>query len=137
MNRGLQPLIGFDNKLVSLIHGVDLVKGFILAGEADISASAIYFISSEKFYNWRDVGEMTQKLLGRKTIRVVIVCVQTDDDDLLIPMKVYEVTVSESGYFGVTDEAGERAVYPAEFFLLLDIPAQNINVLKNARQIYR
>jgi nucleoside-diphosphate-sugar epimerase len=72
MNRGLQPLIGFDNKLVSLIHGVDLVKGFILAGEADISASSIYFISSEKFYNWRDVGVMTQKLLGRKTVKLVI-----------------------------------------------------------------
>ncbi|MBZ0201646.1 MAG: NAD-dependent epimerase/dehydratase family protein [Ignavibacteria bacterium] len=72
MNRGLQPLIGFDNKLISLIHGVDLVRGFILAGESDISASEIYFIASEKFYNWRDVGNMTQKLLGRKTVRVVI-----------------------------------------------------------------
>lgn len=72
MNRGLQPLIGFDNKLVSLIHGVDLVKGFILAGETEISASEIYFISSENFYNWRDVGNMTQKLLGRKTVRLVI-----------------------------------------------------------------
>lgn len=72
MNRGLQPLIGFDNKLVSLIHGVDLVRGFILAGEAEASSSNIYFISSEKFYNWRDVGEMTAKLLGRKTVRLVI-----------------------------------------------------------------
>lgn len=72
MSRGLQPLIGFDNKLVSLIHGVDLVKGFILAGESDISSSNIYFISSEKFYNWRDVGAMTQRLLGRKTLRVVV-----------------------------------------------------------------
>ncbi len=60
------------------------------------------------------------------------VCVQSDDDGLLIPMKVYEVTVSASGYFGVTDEAGERAVYPSEFFLLLDIAPQNVNVLKNA-----
>jgi nucleoside-diphosphate-sugar epimerase len=72
MSRGLQPLIGFDNKLVSLIHGVDLVKGFILAGESEISSSSIYFISSEKFYNWRDVGAMTQRLLGRKTVKVVI-----------------------------------------------------------------
>jgi nucleoside-diphosphate-sugar epimerase len=72
MNRGLQPLIGFDNKLVSLIHARDLVKGFVLAGESEKAASNIYFISSEKFYNWRDVGNMTQKLLGRKTIRIVI-----------------------------------------------------------------
>ncbi|HWA05297.1 MAG TPA: NAD(P)-dependent oxidoreductase, partial [Ignavibacteria bacterium] len=72
MSRGLQPMIGFDNKLVSLIHGVDLVRGFILAGEAEISKSSIYFISSEEFYNWRDVGEITKKLLGRKTIRLTI-----------------------------------------------------------------
>jgi len=72
MNRGLQPLIGFENKLVSLIHVKDLVRGFIMAGESDISASNIYFISSEKYYNWRDVGGMTQRLLGRKTLRVVI-----------------------------------------------------------------
>ena len=72
MNRGMQPLIGFDNKLVSLIHVKDLVNGFIIAGESDKSTSNIYFISSEKFYNWRDVGEMTGRLLGRKTLRVVI-----------------------------------------------------------------
>jgi nucleoside-diphosphate-sugar epimerase len=72
MNRGLQPLIGFDNKLVSLIHVLDLVKGFILAGEAKTSASNIYFISSEKFYSWRDVGDMTQRLLGKKTIKIVV-----------------------------------------------------------------
>jgi len=72
MSRGLQPMIGFDNKQVSLIHGVDLVKGFILAGESKISASEIYFISSEKFYNWSDIGKMTARLLGRKTLRVTI-----------------------------------------------------------------
>src|SRR4030095_6262633 len=72
MNRGLQPLIGFDNKLVSLIHGVDLVRGFILAGEKEISSSGIYFISSELFYNWRDVGKMTARLLGKKTLRIVV-----------------------------------------------------------------
>lgn len=64
------------------------------------------------------------------------VCVQNDDDGLLIPMKIYEVTISKSDYFGVTDEAGDRAVYPAEFFMLLEIPPQNISILKNACQIY-
>jgi dihydroflavonol-4-reductase len=72
MNRGLQPLIGFDNKLLSLIHVRDLITGFILAGESEISASEIYFISSHKFYNWREIGEITQKLLGKRTIRITI-----------------------------------------------------------------
>lgn len=72
MSRGLQPLIGFEDKLISLIHALDLVRGFILAGESDKSSSQTYFISSEKFYNWRDIGEMTKRLMGRKTIRVVL-----------------------------------------------------------------
>ncbi len=72
MNRGLQPLIGFENKLVSLIHALDLVNGIILAGESEKAKSNIYFISSEKFYNWREVGQITQRLLGRKTLRIVI-----------------------------------------------------------------
>lgn len=74
---------------------------------------------------------------GKKEDARFAVCVQSDDDGLLIPMKIYEVTISDSGYFGVTDEAGERAVYPAEFFLLLDIPKQKINALKNVRQTYK
>jgi len=72
MSRGLQPLIGFDSKLISLIHVKDLVKGFVMAGESDKTTGSIYFISSEKFYNWRDVGEMTKRLLGRKTLKLVI-----------------------------------------------------------------
>lgn len=72
MSHGLQPMIGFENKLISLIHAIDLVRGFILAGESDKSSSQIYFISSEKFYNWRDVGEITKQILGRRTLRLVI-----------------------------------------------------------------
>ena len=72
MSRGLQPLIGFENKMISLIHAVDLVDGIILAGESDKAKSNIYFISSEKFYNWREVGEITQRLLGKKSLKIVI-----------------------------------------------------------------
>ncbi|MCX7877008.1 MAG: NAD-dependent epimerase/dehydratase family protein [Ignavibacteria bacterium] len=72
MNRGVQPMIGFDNKLLSLIHVKDLVNGFISAGESDVSVSEIYFISSERFYNWNEVGEITKKVLGKKTFKIVI-----------------------------------------------------------------
>jgi nucleoside-diphosphate-sugar epimerase len=72
MNMGLQALIGFKEKLVSLIHGIDLVLGIILSAEAEISASQIYFISSEKFYSWKEVGEFTTRLMGKKNIRIKI-----------------------------------------------------------------
>lgn len=72
MSRGLQALIGYKEKLVSLIHGLDLVHGIILAAESERAASQIYFISSEKFYTWKEVGELTTRLMGNRNIRIKI-----------------------------------------------------------------
>jgi len=72
MNRGLQPQVGFGKKLVSLIHVYDLVDGIILAGESEKSKSNIYFVSSEKFYDWDEVGSVAQKVFGRKTLKLKI-----------------------------------------------------------------
>jgi dihydroflavonol-4-reductase len=72
MNMGLQALIGFNEKLVSLIHGIDLVDGIILAAESPKAVSQIYFISSEKFYSWSEVGKLTTHLIGKKNIRIKI-----------------------------------------------------------------
>jgi hypothetical protein len=41
----------------------------------------------------------------------------TDEDDALIPLKLYEVKVSKTGYVSVTDEEGERVVCPAHWFI--------------------
>jgi len=72
MSKGLQPLIGFNNKMVSLIHSSDLVDGMILAAESEKAVSNIYFISSEKFYTWKEVGELTSKLMNKRTITIKI-----------------------------------------------------------------
>jgi dihydroflavonol-4-reductase len=72
MNNRIQPLIGFGDKLVSLIHSYDLVQGIILAAESNISVSNIYFISSEKFYSWKEVGEITEKILSKKSFTIRI-----------------------------------------------------------------
>ena len=72
MRMGLQPLIGFSEKLVSLIHVSDLVDGIILAGEHADSAGRTYFISSGKYYNWLHVGDVTASVMRRKPFRVKI-----------------------------------------------------------------
>ena len=56
-------------------------------------------------------------------------CVQTDDPALLIPRKVYSVIYSQAGLVRVTDEAGETAVYPQEFFLPVAFPKEVEEVL--------
>jgi len=63
---GLGPLMGFNDKYVSLIHCEDLVRGIILAGESEKSIGEIYFITSKEFYNWPRIMEVLKIALGKK-----------------------------------------------------------------------
>ncbi len=72
MRRGIQPLIGFGEKLVSLIHVSDLADGIILAGEHPKSAGQTYFISSGAHYNWLHVGDVTAAVMNRRPLRIKI-----------------------------------------------------------------
>lgn len=71
-NSGLLTTIGFDEKKLSLIHVLDLVNGFYLAALSEKSAGEIYFISSEKFYTWKEVGDITSKILNKKPLKVKV-----------------------------------------------------------------
>lgn len=52
---GLFSLIGFNKKLLSIIHISDLIDGIDLATFSEKGVGQIYFISSEKFYNWNEI----------------------------------------------------------------------------------
>lgn len=71
-NRGLMTTIGFNKKLVSLIHIKDLVQGFLLAAESEKAAGETYFISSEKYYTWEEVGEVTSRIMTKKPFKVKV-----------------------------------------------------------------
>jgi len=70
INNGLEPLVGFRDKLVSLVHSSDLVSGIVLAGESDISAGQTYFLGSDRPYTWREIGDATKRVMGKKAFRV-------------------------------------------------------------------
>jgi len=65
---GVAPMIGFDRKLVSLVHVGDLVRGYVLAGEHPRAVGETYFISSEEFYAWDEVGRVTARVMGRRFV---------------------------------------------------------------------
>jgi dihydroflavonol-4-reductase len=69
-SNGLNSVIGFKEKYLSLIYVVDLVNGIVLAAEKNTVSGCIYFICSDKEYNWNDIGNITSKLLGKKAIKV-------------------------------------------------------------------
>ncbi len=72
MNMGLQPVVGFRDKYVSMVFFRDLVRGFLLAAESKNAVGQTYFISSTKVYNWREIGETTRLALGKRALRLSI-----------------------------------------------------------------
>ena len=71
-NKGLMTTIGFNRKKISLIHVLDLVYGFLLAATNDKSKNQIYFISSEKYYTWEEIGKVTSDVIGKNPVKVKI-----------------------------------------------------------------
>ena len=71
-NKGLMTSIGFDKKKVSLVHVSDLVKGFLLASTNIKAKNEIYFISSEKYYTWEEIGNVTSNIMGKNPIKVKV-----------------------------------------------------------------
>ncbi len=71
-NKGLMTTIGFDKKKISLIHVIDLVNGFLLAAVNDNAKNQIYFISSEKYYTWKEIGNVTSNITGKNPIKVKV-----------------------------------------------------------------
>ncbi len=70
LQRGLQPMVGFREKYISLIHVTDLVRGILMAGESPAAAGQTYFISSSEMYGWKQVGDITRSVLGNRPLRI-------------------------------------------------------------------
>ncbi|MCP4427827.1 MAG: hypothetical protein GY803_25370 [Chloroflexi bacterium] len=54
------------------------------------------------------------------------ICINTHDPDLLTPRMVYRVLPDEnaarSNYIRVIDNEGEDYLYPADYFIFIDLP---------------
>jgi dihydroflavonol-4-reductase len=70
--KGVTTKIGFDKKILSLIHVADLVEGFYMAAMSDKTIGEVYFISSEKFYSWDEINSITARVLNKKAIKILV-----------------------------------------------------------------
>jgi dihydroflavonol-4-reductase len=71
-NRGLMTMIGLHDKQVSLIHVIDAVRGLYLAATSEKAIGQTYFITSEKYYTWKEVGVTTSKVMNKKPFVVKV-----------------------------------------------------------------
>lgn len=86
---GIAPMIGFDKKLVSLVHAADLVRGYALAAESPKAIGETYFVSSEELYAWDRVGRTTAEIMGKKFLV-----------HLRVPHAVVYAAAGASGFIG-------------------------------------
>ena len=67
------------------------------------------------------------------------ICINTHDPDLLTPRMIYRVLPDESAarsnYIRIVDNEGEDYLYPADYFILADLPRSVKNQLLPAFQI--
>ncbi len=63
-------------------------------------------------------------------------CIENKDSDDLEKRKIYVVVPDEEavqeGYLRVIDESGEDYLYPASYFILMDLPAEAQKALRAA-----
>lgn len=67
------------------------------------------------------------------------ICIHTHDPDLLTPRMIYRVLPDESAqrsdYIRIIDNEGEDYLYPADYFVIADLPRSVSNQLLPAFQI--
>ena len=61
-----------------------------------------------------------------KRERRFVICIRTDDGDLLTPRRIYKVLrddgAAKSKYIRVIDNEGEDYLYPASYFVPVEFP---------------
>ena len=67
----------------------------------------------------------------RKLETRLAVCVKTDDPELLIVNKIYQVNPLDDDLIRVIDEAGEAAIYAADHFIYVSFPPRVERVLSH------
>jgi hypothetical protein len=64
------------------------------------------------------------------------VCIQTDEAELLTPRMIYEIlpdeSAAKSNYVRVIDNEGEDYLYPADYFVFVDLPQEVTRALLRA-----
>lgn len=68
-----------------------------------------------------------------RTEKRFALCIDTDNALLLIPRKIYEVTILNDKRVKVIDEEGEAVLSPIEFFILLELPPEIQRALQHAK----
>lgn len=71
INKGISPLIGFDEKILSFIHVRDLARGIVDATLSERTVGETYFVSSDTFYSWPQISAVSAAVMGKRRLLTV------------------------------------------------------------------
>lgn len=69
--KGFAPLIGFQEKLVSMIHATDLARGIVESLLQPEAVGNTYFITSEESYSWQQIATVAAAVSGRRKLTTI------------------------------------------------------------------
>lgn len=70
IRRGLHPLIGFQKKLLNLIHLEDVVDGILLAADSQRAIGKTFFLGSEEQYSTEEIGNTIAAILKKHPLKI-------------------------------------------------------------------
>lgn len=65
VSKRVVPIIGFDDKRISLVHVTDLARGIVMALGNDNAYGETFFIGSERDYSWPEIALVASRAMGR------------------------------------------------------------------------
>lgn len=78
VNKGLMPILGDEERLLSLVHVKDLVEGIYAAAVSDFAIGESYFLTDGELHSWMDVGNTIANALEKYPFRLKVPYVLMD-----------------------------------------------------------
>ena len=72
VNKRIKPLIGFKEKFVNLAHVYDIAQGIELSITRPEAKNRTFYIGSDRQYGWRELSNLSAKIMKRKGLFVPI-----------------------------------------------------------------
>ena len=72
INRGVMPILGDADKLLSLVHVKDLVAGIYMAAVSERAIGETYFLTDGDIHTWMEIERIIADALEKYTFRVKV-----------------------------------------------------------------
>lgn len=69
---GIKPLIGKEQKFISMIHVDDLVRGIHIAAEHTNAENQIFFISNKAGCSWIELENLIARVMDKNALKIVL-----------------------------------------------------------------